>query len=318
MEYTTTLPDQAPIVITIGNFDGIHKGHQRLLHEVVMLAQCLKCVPVMVTFSPHTLIVVRPDLYIRYLTTLEEKLALTKHYASVAESIVISFTPQVAAMTAEDFMDSLCTRFNVKGLVVGANFSLGHDRKGDVAFLEKYGQEHAIQVQTIALQEAVHMRISSTRIRTLVATGDVTAANDLLGHPVICSGIVRHGDKRGQQLGFPTANLHPDPHKLLPADGVYAGRVHVPNRPESDSYATSTVYNSAVNIGVRPTFNGQERLVEAYLLDANLELYGKLITLEFIARLRDEQRFPGIEALKTQLVSDTQKARQILTTILGE
>src|SRR5579862_5211491 len=127
MEYTTTLAEHTPIVITIGNFDGIHKGHQRLMQSMRAMAERLYCTPAVITFSPHTLMVVRPDLYVRYLTTLEEKLALTRQYGGIPDTVVIHFTPEVAAMSATDFMDSLCQRFTIRGLVVGANFSLGHN-----------------------------------------------------------------------------------------------------------------------------------------------------------------------------------------------
>lgn len=284
------------------------------MSELRAMAQALNCTPVMITFSPHTLIVVRPDIHVQYVTTLEEKLRLAKEYGGVADSIVIHFTTDVAAMPAETFMDTLLADFAIKGLVVGANFSLGHNRQGDVQFLEAYGKEHGIQVRSVALQEAEQVRISSTRIRNLIGEGNVDEANKLLGHPVIFSGIVQHGDKRGRLIGFPTANLRPEPHRLLPANGVYAIRVHIPEEAESDAAPVSTVYNGVANIGIRPTFNQQERLVEAHLLDTTIELYGKLITVEFIARLRGEQRFSGIEALKAQIVSDAQQARQILNT----
>ena len=314
MEYTTTVTANEPIAITIGNFDGIHIGHQRLMHELNLMAQTLQSKPVMVTFSPHTLMVVRPEIYVRYLTTLEEKLALAARYGNVPDHIVISFTPDVASMSAEAFMDSLRTNFTIKGLVVGADFSLGRNRMGDVTFLEQYGQTHTIQTRAISLEEAANNRVSSTRIRALVGEGEVISAKKLLGHPVIISGMVKYGDARGRQIGFPTANLLPDPHKLLPADGVYAVRVYVQDGPESDSNRTFTVYNGVVNIGVRPTFHKTEHLVEAHLLDADLDLYGKSITIEFVAHLRSEQRFSGIEALKAQITSDVQEARQILTT----
>jgi riboflavin kinase/FMN adenylyltransferase len=317
MEYSTNLPEQAPIAITIGNFDGIHRGHQLLLHELQHTAQTLDCLPVVLTFLPHTLVVVRPDMYISYLTTLEEKLELIREYGGIANWIVVHFTAAVAAMPAEDFLNSLLERFAIKGLVVGEDFSLGHNRQGNISFLKNYGAEHNIQVQAISLQEVAHARISSTRIRKLVTEGNVSEANELLGHPVIFSGIVRQGDKRGRLLGFPTANLLPDQHRLLPADGVYAVRAHIPKGLESDSPITSTVYNGVANIGIRPTFNQQERLVEVHLLDVSVDLYDKLITVEFIARLRGEQRFSGIEALKTQIAADAQQARQILHAKIG-
>lgn len=315
MEFTTNLSDNAPIAITIGNFDGIHTGHQHLMHELQSMALALHCKPVVVTFSPHTLMVVRPEIFVRYLTTVEEKLALIEQFGGIADNIVIHFTTEVAAMTAQDFMDTLCNRFTIKGLVVGADFSLGHKRMGDVTFLQAYGREHDIQVRAISLEEAASARISSTRIRTLVSEGRISDANQLLGHPVRVNGIVKPGDKRGRLLGFPTANLELDPHKLLPADGVYAVRVRVQDAQRSDVHEGSTVYTGVTNIGMRPTFHGKEHLVEVHLLDVHdMDLYGKHLILDFIARLRGEQRFSGVEALKAQIASDVEQARQILTT----
>jgi riboflavin kinase/FMN adenylyltransferase len=320
MEYTTTLAANEPIAITIGNFDGIHKGHQRLMHELAQTAHSLQSKPVIVTFLPHTLTVVRPDIYVRYLTTLEEKLMLAQKYGAVEGNIVIYFTPAVTAMSASEFMDVLRTHFHLTALVVGENFSLGHNRKGDITFLRNYGQEHQIHVQAIALEEDEHTRISSTRIRTLVDEGTIAEANELLGHPMLLTGTVIQGDKRGRQLGFPTANIKPDPHKLLPADGVYAVRARVQNSREganSDAAGESYVYKGVANIGVRPTFNGTERLVEVHLLDVTLDLYGKNLSVDFIAHLRSEQRFPGIDALKKQIAADVQQARQLLAVNRG-
>jgi riboflavin kinase / FMN adenylyltransferase len=316
LEYQTTLLANEPIAITIGNFDGFHRGHQLLMHELVLQARELDCKPVLVTFSPHTSMVVRPDADHQYLTTLEEKLALAQRYGHINNSIVVHFTPEVMQMSAEDFMDSLLTHFAIRGITVGSNFSLGHHRMGNVTFLEQYCQQHEIVLRSIALEEAEQTRISSTRIRTLVGEGQVSEANDLLGYPVTFSGLVVHGDHRGRLLGFPTANLAPEPHKLLPANGVYAAHVIVGadlSRPlERDSSSVFPVYKGVVNIGVRPTFQGQERRVEAHLLDVDLELYDQRITIDFIARLREEQRFSGIEALKAQISTDVQQARRVL------
>ncbi|GAC1389341.1 MAG: bifunctional riboflavin kinase/FAD synthetase [Ktedonobacteraceae bacterium] len=318
MEFTTTLtPEQQrhPIAITIGNFDGIHRGHQHLMHELHAMADTLGAIAVLITFEPHTLMVVRPDIDVRILTTIEEKLALAKKYGQVAESIVIRFTPAVVAMSATEFMDSLCTRLSIKGLVVGANFSLGRNRMGDTTFLEHYGREHAIQIRTLLLEEDAQVRISSTRVRALVREGQIEEANELLGHPAVISGIVQHGEERGRLLGFPTANLLPESHRLIPANGVYAVRVRIPdeaNMVNRDSLMVSTVYNGVANIGIRPTFNGTERRIEVHIFDANLDLYGKRLVVDFIARLRGEQRFSGIEALKAQISSDAQQARQRL------
>ena len=281
------------------------------MHELRKTAQELNCTPVLVTFSPHTLMIVRPDIDVRYLTTLEEKLALTTKYGDIADSIIITFTQAVAAMSASEFMQDLTAHFTIKALVIGTDFSLGHNRMGNITFLQQYGQENGIVVRPIPLAEVERTRISSTRIRALVSEGKISEANELLGHPVTLSDSVRHGAHRGRLLGFPTANLIPEAHKLLLANGVYAVRFST-NDPLSDGATASRVYNGVVNIGVRPTFNEKERIVEVHLLDVQPDLYDKRITIEFIARLRDEQRFATIDALKSQIAADVQQARQVL------
>jgi len=313
MEYQTTLSAKEPIAITLGNFDGIHLGHQRLLQELRNTAEQLACIPVLVTFAPHTLQVIRPDLDLQYLTTQDEKLALAQRYGQIDHTIVISFTPDVARMNAEDFINQLCQRFTIRGIVVGSDFSMGYRRSGNVAFLQEYGTRNGIHVRAIALQEAEKQRISSTRIRALVQEGRVADATALLGHPVIVSGTVQRGDARGRQLGFPTANLAHDPQKLLPMDGVYAAQITIQNNQKRDLWATSPVYNGVVNIGIRPTFNGKEHLVEAYLLDVDLDLYDRFLVIALIERLRGEQRFSNIDALKAQIAADVQKARTIFS-----
>ncbi len=331
MHYSTTLTGSEPIVITIGNFDGIHKGHQGLMHEVCKLAERLHSRPVFITFQPHTLKIVRPDSNLRYLTTLEEKLELARIYGGIGDSIVIEFTPQTMAMSAGDFMDDLRSHFDLRGMVIGEDFSFGHNRKGDVAFLQDYGKTYGIEVYAIPLEEIQYQRISSTRIRRLVDEGNVSEAKELLGYTVMLNGVVVRGERRGHLLGFPTANLVPPVDKLIPADGVYAARVFV-KKPQAQSDVTHSpcvyidtrmdnaemqtqwdAYKGAVNIGVRPTFDGQTHLVEAHLLDVEgIDLYDRYMSIHFIARLRGEQRFAGIEALKIQIAEDVRRTRLLL------
>lgn len=331
MQYSTTLKGTEPIVITIGNFDGIHKGHQELLHATSRLAEKLQSHAVILTFAPHTLKVVRPEINLRCLTSLDEKLELARVHGGIADSIVIEFTPEVAAMSATAFMDDLRAHFDLRGLVVGENFSLGHKRMGDVAFLQEYGAAHGIEVQPVLLKEIEYQRVSSTRIRNLIAEGKVAEARELLGHPAMLHGIVVRGDQRGRVLGFPTANVVPPTDKLIPANGIYAARVQIQRHEaqsdvvhspcvfidarinDSETPAQWDTYMSAVSIGVRPTFDGRDLLVEAYLLDVEgLDLYGRCISIHFVARLRDELRFESIEALKAQMAEDVRIARQIL------
>jgi len=331
MQYSTTLKGTEPIVITIGNFDGIHKGHQELLRETSRLAEKLNSHPVFLTFSPHTLKVVRPDIELRCLTTLAEKLELVRMHSGITDSIVVEFTPEVAAMSAAAFMDELQTNFNLRGLVVGENFSLGNKRMGDVTFLQTYGEAHTIVVEPVLLKEIEYQRVSSTRIRGLIAEGKVEEARELLGHPATLHGKVVRGDQRGRLLGYPTANLRPPAEKLIPANGIYAARVLVQKHEARSDISHSPcvfidtrihpdetpeqwdAYTSAVSVGVRPTFDGKELLVEAYLLDVEgLDLYDRCISIHFIARLRDEERFDSIEALKAQMAEDVRNTRLLL------
>lgn len=331
MHYSTTLTGPEPIVVTIGNFDGIHKGHQGLMREVCRLAERLRSRPVLITFQPHTLKIVRPEIDLHCLTTLEEKLELAGAYGGIRDSLVIEFTPQTMAMSAGDFMDDLRTHFDLRGMVIGEDFSFGHNRMGGVGFLQDYGKTHGIEVWAIPLEEIQDQRISSTRIRRLVGEGNVSEARELLGYTVMLNGVVTRGEQRGHLLGFPTANLVPPPDKLVPADGVYAARVFVKKtQAQSDVTHSPCVYIDtrmdnaerpmqwdasigAVNIGVRPTFDGHTRLVEAHLLDVEgADLYDRCMSIHFIARLRGEQRFAGVEALKTQIAEDVRKTRQLL------
>lgn len=301
------------------------------MRKVGKLAAELHSRPALITFQPHVLKVLRPEIELRCLTTLEEKLALAKTYGGIADTIVIEFTPEVAAMSAIAFMDDLRAHFNLRGLVVGNNFSLGHKRMGDVTFLQEYGKQHDIKVESIQLEEIQYQKVSSTRIRSLVSEGNVAEAAELLGHPVMLNGVIARGDQRGRLLGFPTANVVPPADKLIPANGVYAARVlvekqqaqsdaiHSPcvytgaNIGEDETLEQWDAYTSAVNIGVRPTFDGQRLLVEAYLLDVEgVDLYDRCISIHFFARLRGEQRFAGIEALKAQIAEDVRKTRLLL------
>lgn len=312
MHYQTTLQKGTPIAITIGNFDGLHRGHQQLLRTLKDVAAENGCVPVFITFTPHTLAVVRPDIEVKTLTTLPEKLALVQNLGGIQDSLVIAFDRDVAQMTADAFLDAIDSEFPLKAIVVGSNFSLGKNRMGDIHFLQEYTRQHGIALSALPLTEEAADRISSTRVRTLVKEGRVEEANLLLGYTLRLSGEVIHGDKRGRELGFPTANMKPASDRLLPADGIYVVRVHV--AAESDSTAPSPVYNGVTSIGIRPTFGLKERLIETYILDQHLDLYGKHVTLEFLTRLRGEERFDSVEALIEQMNADVQQAREIFKT----
>ncbi len=288
--------------VTVGVFDGIHRGHHFLIQQTCRVAKEVGAKAGMITFWPHPLEVLRPGQEVRYLTLLEEKLDILAGQGDLDLVVVLPFTPALAATSARGFMELLREHLALRALVEGADFAFGHNREGNMAFLSAYGQEHGIRVETITLQFANAARISSTRVRELLGAGQVDQVIPLLGRPYSARGRVVRGDQRGRVLGFPTANLAIDPRKLLPADGVYAVRAHVGGQ----------AYDGVTNIGVRPTVDGKHHLTEVHLLDMQADLYEQELEVEFIARLRGEQRFPGVEALRGQIEQDIRQARMTL------
>ncbi len=297
-----TLTPGEPLALTMGVFDGVHRGHQYLIQQTAEAAAAVGGKAGMITFWPHPLEVLRPTMQVRYLTMLEEKLDVLASLGKLDMVVVVPFTPTLALTSAGDFMAMLARHMTLRALVEGADFAFGHDRGGDMAFLRAYGQAHGFTVHTIDLQLADHERISSTRVRRLLSEGQVEEAAALLGRAYSVRGLVVRGDQRGRLLGFPTANLSIDPQKILPADGVYAVRVRI----------DQTTYAGVTNIGVRPTLDGTRHLTEVYLFDMQRDLYGKALEVQFIARLREERRFAGVEALKAQIAADVQQARVLL------
>ncbi len=297
-----TLTPDAPLALTIGVFDGIHRGHQHLIQQTAQAAAELGGKAGMITFWPHPLEVLRPDVQVRYLTVLEEKLDLLASLGMLDLVVVMPFTRALSLTPAGEFVDLLRRHLALRVLVEGADFVFGHNREGNMSFLTAYGQTRGFAVRTVELQVADQQRISSTSIRAQLADGQVEGAAVLLGRPYSARGLVVRGDQRGRMLGFPTANLSIHPRKILPADGVYAVRVRVDN----------TALAGAANIGVRPTLDGTRHITEVHLLDAERDLYGKELEVQFIARLREERRFAGVEALQAQIAVDVQQARVAL------
>ncbi|HEY7125619.1 MAG TPA: bifunctional riboflavin kinase/FAD synthetase [Ktedonobacterales bacterium] len=300
-ELETLTPGQ-PYALTVGVFDGIHQGHRFLIQETCRAAKDVGAQAGMVTFWPHPLEVLRPGREVRYLTLLEEKLDILAKQGDLDMVVVLPFTPALAATSASGFMELLRRHLVLRVLVEGTDFAFGHNREGTMAFLSAYGKEHGFLVETIDLQLADNERISSTRVRDLLGSGQVEDVMPLLGRPYSARGRVVQGDQRGRLLGFPTANLSLDARKFLPADGVYAVRAQVGEQG----------YEGVTNIGVRPTVDGKHHLTEVHLLDMQADLYGQELEIEFIARLRGEQRFPNVEALRGQIEQDIRQARVTL------
>ena len=311
-----------PSFVTIGNFDGLHHGHQTLLREVMNVARqafdtgAVRTLPQsgLITFDPHPFAVLRPELPHFLLTTPDERLDLAAEIG-IDFGIVQSFTPEIAALEARDFIMLLKEHLGLAGLVVGPDFALGRGRKGDLETLRALGEELGYTLHVIDPVLWTTRTVRSSSIRQALQEGDVATAADLLGRFYQVQGTVVHGDQRGRLIGVPTANLQTPPDKLLPANGVYATRVLVPYKKENDEIEQQK-FNSVTNLGVRPTVEGVQRRLETHLLDFppsdhTGDLYGQSLTLQFVARLRDEQRFSSIDALVAQIHLDIEQARQL-------
>lgn len=295
--------DLAPSVVTIGVFDGVHRGHHVILAKARETADELGKPLVVVTFDPHPAEVVRPGTQPAMLMTLEERIRLLRG-AGADEVLVLHFSTSLSRLTPAEFVgEVIVDRLHAVAVVVGANFRFGHRALGTVATLTDLGHAHGFQVIGVALVGDGDVRWSSTYVRQCVAEGDTHAAGDVLGRPHRVEGVVVHGDHRGRELGYPTANLELPAHTAIPADGIYAGWLV---RPSGDRLP------SAISIGTNPTFDGVDRRVEAYCIDlVGLDLYGEHVALEFGPRLRDTLRFDGVDALLVQMTLDVDQARTI-------
>ena len=296
-------PSPAPAACTIGVFDGVHRGHQRLLAATVAAARELGGIAGAVTFEPHPRAVLDPANVPPELTTLDEKRERLMA-AGIDRVVVVNFTREVSEWTAERFCARLLDRFDLQRLVVGPGFALGRARRGDIDFLRRFGAEHGFTVDTVPAVTEDGESISSTRIRSALVSGDVELAAGLLGHHYFLDGTVERGDRIGWRLGFPTANLGVEPGKCLPELGIYSTWIRV--RGEWRVAASS--------IGYRPTFGGDRLTVEAHLLDFDGDIYGERVRLAFVHRLREERFYPNEAALIAQMRLDVAETRRLLET----
>ena len=288
--------------LTVGSFDGVHRGHQAVLAELARRARAAGLGSVVVSFEPHPLEVVNPSAAPRLLTLTDEKRELLA--AAVERVEFLPFTQALAALDAEQFTrEVLVGRFGVRQLVVGYDHGFGRGRSGDVALLRRLGTLCGFDVTAVEAVPDGGQPISSTLIRAAVAHGDLAAAERWLGRPYSTRGVVERGLGRGRTLGIPTINLAPpDPRKLLPPDGVYAVRVEW----------RRVRYGGMMNQGARPTFGIAERALEIHLFDFDEDLYGEAVTVEWVRRLRDVQTFPSRDALVEQLARDARAAQDSL------
>jgi riboflavin kinase / FMN adenylyltransferase len=299
-------------VVTIGVFDGVHRGHQATVGHAVKRAKDLGLQSVVLTFDPHPAEVVRPGSHPAVLTEPAYKAELVEQLG-VDVLCVVPFTPDFSRLAPEAFVhDVLVEHLHAAVVVVGENFRFGRRAAGDVALLGRLGRTFGFAVESaplITVEDAGTTVFSSTYIRACIDAGDVRAAAAALGRPHRLEGIVVRGDQRGREIGFPTANLRCGRYAAVPADGVYAAWL-VRRRGGQPLPA-------AVSIGTNPTFSGRERRVEAYVLDFDGDLYGEQVALDFAVRLREMRRYEGIEPLVAQIRQDVEETRDVLTLPAG-
>ena len=301
--------DLGRTAVVIGNFDGVHLGHRRVVARARAVADERGLTVVAVTFDPHPMAVLRPEHAPITLTTIDERAALLAE-AGADAVLALPFDQDVAGWSPEEFVERILVGLlHAAAVVVGTNFRFGHRAAGDVATLEAEGHRHDFTVEGIPL-DGGPMVWSSTYVRTCLAAGDVAGAAEALGRPVTVRGIVVRGDQRGRGLGFPTANVPTGSVAATPADGVYAGWLR--------RLDTGERYPAAISVGTNPTFDGQrERRVESYVLDRDtagddLELYDVQVEVEFVERLRGMVRFDSVEELVSQIKDDVARARELL------
>ncbi|MEZ4698806.1 MAG: bifunctional riboflavin kinase/FAD synthetase [Rhodothermales bacterium] len=289
-------------VVTVGTFDGVHLGHRSIVRYLVQRARSQGGLSVVISFHPHPREVVKGEP-MPLLTTVDER-ADALEDLGLDRFVVIPFTPAFAAMDASAFVeDVLLARVGLKEIVIGYDHGFGKDRAGDSALLRELGARHGFGVDVIPAQVLEADIVSSTRIRQLlVEAGDVRQAAGMLGRPYRLTGEVVHGDGRGRQIGYPTANLAiENPNKVIPRTGVYAVRAW--------RQGAAAPVGGMLNIGVRPTFDGDSMRIEAHLFDVDASLYGESLRIDFIERIRDEQKFRTIDALIEQLSKDEARCK---------
>lgn len=297
-------------VVTIGEFDGVHRGHQRIVRHAVTAASELGLPVVVITFDPHPDEVVRPGSHPPLLCTATRRSQLLAGLG-VDAVCVLPFTLEFSRLGPDEFVRAvLVDQLHAARVVVGENFRFGHKAAGDVALLAEMGEKYDFTAQGVPLLTENGVTISSTGIRAMLASGDVVGAAHDLGRPHRVEGVVVRGQQRGRSLGFPTANLQTLPHTAIPADGVYAGWL-----ASLDSAGLETErWPAAISVGTNPTFDGRERTVEAYALDRDdLDLYGTQVAVDFVARLRATLKFSSVADLIEQMHVDVDDSRRLLT-----
>ncbi|MFP9112347.1 bifunctional riboflavin kinase/FAD synthetase [Flavobacterium sp. RHBU_3] len=290
---------KAKTVVTLGTFDGVHTGHKILLHRLSQASAALQCESVVLTFFPHPRMVLQQGSEFKLLNTMTEKAALLEA-EGVDNLIIHPFSLEFSRLTAEEFVkDILVDKLNVAKIIIGHDHRFGRNRTADTQDLIEMGKEYGFEVEQISAYEVQQTPVSSTKVRNALATGNIQLANEFLGYPYFITGTVTQGKQLGRTIGFPTANIKPlEDYKLIPANGVYTASAEINGK---------TVYGM-LNIGVRPTVDGTYQTIEVNFFDFDADIYNAEIKLNLHSRLRDEQKFPSLDALKAQLHNDKENA----------
>ncbi len=297
------IPPFKNAVLTIGTFDGVHKGHQKIIAQLIDEAKKIDGETVIITFYPHPRQVIKPDSKIEFLNDLKEKATLLEA-AGVDNLVVINFNESFANLTAEEYInDFLIKTFNPRKIVIGYDHRFGKGRTGDYTLLEKAGTINGFEVLELSAQLLDQITISSTKIRNALYEGDISLTNNLLGYIFSFYGKVVEGNKLGRTIGFPTANILLDnEEKIIPLNGVYAVQVIV----------NQLIYNGMMNIGFRPTVDGKKRTIEVNIFNFDQDIYGESIVVKLLHYIRPEVKFNGVDALKEQLNKDRIAVKELL------
>ena len=291
-------------VVTIGNFDGVHAGHRKIINELIASSIKHNGVPVVITFRNHPRTLFRPELPCKIVTTAEERQRLL-HSLGINNIIMLQFTRELSNLTADQFYhELLIDRLKVKEIVIGHDHAFGKNREGNIDYLMKLSAKTGIIVTRVEEEICNDKVISSTFLRDEIENGNMDKAAELLGMRYSLTGKVVKGAGRGKGLGFPTANILPDNgEKIIPKNGVYAASI---------KFSDSSVYHGMLNIGYNPTFDGKARSIEINIFDFNKDIYGEAVTIEFFTRIRDEIKFDSVDSLVKQIRSDEDRIRQLV------
>ncbi|WP_454163300.1 bifunctional riboflavin kinase/FAD synthetase [Gordonia iterans] len=307
-------PGWGRCVVTIGVFDGVHRGHAQLVAAATRSAAERGIPSVLMTFDPHPSEVVRPGTHPPQLSTLRRRAELAEEMG-IDVFCVVPFTTTVAAQSPEEFVhEVLVEQLHAAEVVVGDNFTFGHKASGDVARLRELGERFGFEVTAVSLFGEHAVTFSSTYIRSCVGAGDVELAAEALGRPHRVEGVVVHGERRGRDLGYPTANVSATTYAAIPGDGVYAAWFTVQGSGrEPEGMTIGQRYPAAVSVGTNPTFSGRDRTVEAYVLDVDADLYGQHVTVDFVSRIRGMESYDSLDALIAAIGDDVERTRSILS-----